>query len=64
MATNGARKAAILVSFLGEEEAAPVLRNLPPNDLRKIAQEVATMATVPIEITLQVLEEYNHMMGA
>ena len=64
MATNGARKAAILVSFLGEEEAAPVLRNLPPNDLRKIAQEVASMATVPIEITLQVLEEYNHMMGA
>lgn len=64
MLTNGARKAAILVSFLGEEEAAPVLRNLPPNDLRKIAQEVATMATVPIEITLQVLEEYNQMMGA
>ena len=27
--TTGARKAAILLSFLGEEEAAPILRNLP-----------------------------------
>jgi flagellar motor switch protein FliG len=61
---SGARKAAILLSFLGEEEAAPVMRNLPAGDLHKITEEVARLARVPVETTLQVLEEYNKMMEA
>ncbi|HEX4285465.1 MAG TPA: flagellar motor switch protein FliG [Terracidiphilus sp.] len=63
-APNGARKAAILLSFLGEEEAAPVLRNLSSEDLDKITREVASLARVPVDITLQVLEEYHQMMAA
>jgi flagellar motor switch protein FliG len=62
--TTGARKAAILLSFLGEEEAAPILRNLPSKDLERITDEVANLASVPVEITLQVLEEYHEMMAA
>jgi len=62
--TSGARKAAILLSFLGEEEAAPILRNLPSEDLQRITDEVAHLARVPVELTLQVLEEYNQMMAA
>ena len=62
--TSGARKAAILLSFLGEEEAAPILRNLPSEDLQRITDEVANLARVPVELTLQVLEEYNQMMAA
>ena len=61
---NGARKAAILLSFLGEEEAAPVLRNLSSDDVERISTEVANLTRVPIEITLQVLEEYHQMMAA
>lgn len=61
---SGARKAAILLSFLGEEEAAPVLRNLSGDDLDKITREVSNLTRVPVEATLQVLEEYHQMMAA
>jgi flagellar motor switch protein FliG len=64
MSTSGARKAAILLSFLGEEEAAPVLRNLSSEDVERISSEVANLSRVPLEITLQVLEEYHQMMAA
>ena len=60
---SGARKAAILLSFLGEEEAAPVLRNLSGEDIDKLTQEVSTLERVPVEITLQVLEEYHELMA-
>lgn len=63
-APSGARKAAILLSFLGEEEAAPVLRNLSSEDINKITREVAALARVPVETTLHVLEEYHQMMAA
>ena len=61
---NGARKAAILLSFLGEEEAAPVLRNLSSDDIDRITREVSNLARVPVDITLQVLEEYHQIMAA
>jgi flagellar motor switch protein FliG len=61
-APSGARKAAILLSFLGEEEAAPVLRNLSSDDIDRLTREVASLARVPVETTLQVLEEYHQLM--
>ena len=39
---DGTRKAAILLSLLGEEPAATILRNLPEGDLERITDEVAT----------------------
>jgi len=60
---TGARKAAILMSLLGEDAAATVLRNLPQRDLQTIAEEVAGLGSVPLELTLQVLEEYQQMMS-
>ena len=60
---TGARKAAILMSLLGEDAAATVLRNLPEGYLQRIAEEVAVLGSVPLELTLQVLEEYQQMMG-
>lgn len=59
---SGARKAAILLSFLGEEEAAPILRNLSGEDIDRLTREVASLARVPVETTLQVLEEYHQLM--
>ena len=61
---SGVRKAAILLSVLGEDAAALILRNLPEEDLERITEEVARMGHVPLEITLQVLEEYSEMMSA
>jgi flagellar motor switch protein FliG len=58
---SGPRKAAILLSILGEDAAAPILRNLPDDDLERIAEEVAGMGKVPMETTLAVLEEYHDM---
>jgi flagellar motor switch protein FliG len=60
----GTRKAAILLSLLGESEAAPILRNLPGGELERLTAEVARLPQVPAELTLQVLEEYKHMMAA
>jgi flagellar motor switch protein FliG len=40
---SGTRKAAILLSLLGEDSAAPLLRNLPDQDLQRITDEVANL---------------------
>jgi flagellar motor switch protein FliG len=61
---SGARKAAILVALLDEEAAATILRNLPQEDLQNIAGKIANLGTVPFEMALDVLEEYQQMMAA
>ncbi|MGB6742743.1 MAG: flagellar motor switch protein FliG [Terracidiphilus sp.] len=62
IALSGTRKAAILLSVLGEDAAAPILRNLPDEDLERITEEVVHMGQIPMEATLQVLEEYQEMI--
>jgi len=61
---SGTRKAAILLSILDEAEAAPILRSLPSGDLERIADEMANLPRVPVDMTLQVLEEFKQMMTA
>jgi flagellar motor switch protein FliG len=61
---SGTRKAAILLTLLGEDAAAPILRNLPPDDLERVTEEVANLGQVPLEVTLQILEEYQQLMAA
>ena len=56
---TGTRKAAILLSVLGEDAVAPVLRGLAAADLERIAEEITRMRQVPLAITVQVLEEYQ-----
>jgi flagellar motor switch protein FliG len=60
---SGVRKAAILVSLLGEEPAAPILRNLSQDALQRITDEVASLPSVPFDVSLEVLEEFQEMMG-
>jgi flagellar motor switch protein FliG len=62
-ALSGTRKAAILLSLLGDEPSSSILRNLPEDDLQRIADEVASLGTVPLDVTLDVLEEYQQMMA-
>ncbi|HEX7730066.1 MAG TPA: flagellar motor switch protein FliG [Terracidiphilus sp.] len=61
--TNGAQKAAILLSLMSEEDAAPILRNLPEGDLQRLTDEVSNLPSVPVEVTMQVLEEYRELMA-
>lgn len=59
---SGTRKAAILLSVLGEDGAAPILRNLPDEDLERVTEELVQMGQIPVDVTLQVLEEYQEML--
>lgn len=60
---TGVRKAAILLAALGEDAVAPILRNLPDDDLERVTEEVARLGQVPLETTVQVLEEYTKMLA-
>jgi flagellar motor switch protein FliG len=60
---TGTRKAAILLSLLGEDAAAVILRNLSEDDLQRVTEEVANLNFVPAEVSLGVLEEFQQMMA-
>jgi len=58
-ALTGARKAAILLTVLGEEAAALVCRQLSSSDVQQLAAEVAGLEAIPPELAQQVLEEFQ-----
>lgn len=59
---GGARKTAILLTYLGEETAATIFRSLPEDDLQRVADEVANLGSVPADVSLSVFEEYHRML--
>jgi len=61
---SGLRKAAILLTVLGEDSAATVFRGLNEEDMQRVADEVAGLGAIPVELSLQVIEEYQHMTQA
>ena len=61
---SGLRKAAILLTVLGEEAAATVFRNLNAEDVQRVADEVAGLGTISTELSLQIFEEYRKMTQA
>ena len=63
-ALSGARKAAILLTVLGEEAAAVICRQLSSSDVQQIAAEVASLDAIPPELAQQVLEEYQQQAAA
>ncbi len=63
-ALTGARKAAILLTVLGEEAAALVCRQLSSSDVQQLAAEVAGLEAIPPELAQQVLEEYQQQANA
>lgn len=58
---SGVRKAAILLTVLGEESASVVFRNLSQEDMQRVADEVSSLGPIPAELSLQVFEEYQRM---
>ena len=63
-ALTGMRKAAILVTVLGEEAATLIYRQLSPTDVQLLTEEVASLGTVAPELAQQILEEYQQQAPA
>jgi flagellar motor switch protein FliG len=61
---SGPRKAAILLTVLGEDTAATVFRNLNEQELQRVADEVASLGSIPPELSIEVIEEYQKMTQA
>jgi flagellar motor switch protein FliG len=61
---SGIRKAAILLTVLGEDSAATVFRDLNEEDSQRVADEVANLGSIPMELSVQVIEEYQRMTQA
>ncbi len=58
---TGARKAAILLTLLGEEPAAAIIKNLTEDEQQRVAEEVCKLGPVPVEVNLSVCEEYRRI---
>jgi len=61
---TGVRKAAILVTLLGDEAASTIFHHLQDDDLQNLTQEIARLGSVPRDVSLGVLEEYHNMAQA
>jgi flagellar motor switch protein FliG len=61
---TGPRKAAILLTVLDEDTAATIFRDLNEQELQRVADEVAGLGTIPVELSIQVIEEYQQMTRA
>jgi flagellar motor switch protein FliG len=62
-ALSGARKAAILLTVLGEDTAALICRQLSPSEVQNIASEVVLLDAIPPALAQQVLEEYQQQVA-
>jgi len=61
---SGARKVAILLTLIGEDSAAALIRHLDGDELQRVADEIANLGDVPLDISVQVIEEYRRMTQA
>lgn len=61
---SGVRKAAILVTSLGDDAAASIISHLHEEELQPLTHEIARLGTVPKEISQAILQEYEHMAEA
>jgi flagellar motor switch protein FliG len=58
---SGTRKAAILMTMLSEEAAASIFHHLTEEDLQGLTHEIARLGSIPKEVSLQILQEFQQM---
>lgn len=58
---SGPKKAAILLTVLGEDAAAAIFRNLPEEDLQRISREILNLGMIPAHVSRQVIREYRQL---
>ena len=59
--SNGLRKAAILLTILGDEAAGAIYRKLPEEDVQQLTQEIVELDYISPEQASQVLEDYHRL---
>ena len=57
----GIRKAAILMTLLGDDAAARIFPHLTEDDLQGLTHEISRLGNVSKDVSLKVLEEYQDM---
>lgn len=58
---DGLTKAAVLLLAVGPEEAAVLLRQMPPEAVEEVTRELAALGRVPQELTSAVVEEFYNL---
>ena len=60
---TGMRKGAVLLVLLGDDAAAAICKNLPQEELRLLAKEIAELGYISPEVATTVLQEYQQLTG-
>ena len=55
---SGVKKSAILLLSLEEDQAADILRRLPPDAVEEVSREIASMGEIPISVRKDVFGEF------
>src|SRR3984957_2883194 len=58
---TGVRKAAVLLLSLGQDEAAEILRRLPPEAVEEVSREIASLGEVPLSMRGLVFGEFYNL---
>src|SRR5579883_2811409 len=61
---SGARKAAMFLLGMGDELSADLLRQLEPDEIRRITDEITAVDAVPPEHMMGVFREFESLSGA
>jgi flagellar motor switch protein FliG len=61
---SGVRKAAILLLTLEQDQAAEVLKRLPPDAVEEVSREIASLGEIPVKLRYDTFNEfYNVVLG-
>ncbi len=58
---TGVRKAAVLLLSLNQDEAAEILRRLPPEAVEEVSREIASLGEIPMGLRGQVFGEFYNL---
>src|ERR1700743_2984681 len=58
---TGIRKAAILLLSLPQDEAAQILKRLPPTQVEEVSREIASVGDIPVQGRRDVCSEFYNL---
>src|SRR5437588_4399616 len=58
---SGVKKSAILLLTLPQDEAAQILKRLPPEAVEEVSREIASLGEIPLDTRSEVFGEFYHL---
>src|SRR5215831_18111546 len=58
---SGVRKAAILMLSLEQDQAAEILKRLPPDAVEEVSREIASLGEIPVASRKEVFGEFYNL---